>query len=96
VKEIDLDASTGRSRDDFYDALLPRLGAPPWHGRNLDALNDSLGGDNINAVRAPYVINISHSADASGEVREYLERFAALISDLRAGGLDVGLHFDHE
>ena len=29
----------GAWNHDFYAALLPALGAPDWHGRNLDGLN---------------------------------------------------------
>lgn len=37
--------------EDFYDAFLEAVGAPSWHGHNLDALYDSIGGDDINTVR---------------------------------------------
>jgi RNAse (barnase) inhibitor barstar len=94
MKEIELDATLWRSRDDFYDALLPRLGAPTWHGRNLDALNDSIGSDNINAVRLPYAIRIFNSSNAPSEVRAYIESFAALIAGLRASGLEVGIRVE--
>jgi RNAse (barnase) inhibitor barstar len=87
-----LDASAWQSRDDFYDALLPSLGAPAWHGRNLDALNDSIGGDDLNAVRLPFRITIAHSANGPSDLREYLSKFADLIADLRTmQGCNVSL-----
>jgi hypothetical protein len=55
MKEINLDARAWRNRDDFYGALLPSLGAPHWHGRNLDALNDSLRYDDINASGCRFI-----------------------------------------
>ncbi|MBC9884143.1 barstar family protein, partial [Bradyrhizobium sp. INPA01-394B] len=39
---------------DFYDALLAALGAPEGHGRNLNALIDSMVWAGMNAVEAPY------------------------------------------
>lgn len=37
MKLIELDASGWTKPLDFYLALLPQLGAPDWHGLNLDA-----------------------------------------------------------
>lgn len=42
MRVIDLDGSGWGRPDDFYDALLPELGAPEWHGHNPNALNDSV------------------------------------------------------
>jgi RNAse (barnase) inhibitor barstar len=75
MKDIVLDASAWRDRDDFYDALLPALGAPDWHGRNLDALNDSIGGDDISAVRLPFRIKITNAASRSSKVSIQVCRF---------------------
>jgi RNAse (barnase) inhibitor barstar len=50
MKVITLDALGWQSPRDFYAALLPELEAPAWHGRNLDALNDSLNSGGINGV----------------------------------------------
>ena len=38
-----LDGSTISTREELHDALLDILPLPPWYGRNLDALYDSLG-----------------------------------------------------
>ena len=83
MKEIALDASAWQKRDDFYDALLPALGAPGWHGRNLDALNDSISGDNISAVRLPFRIKITNTASVPADLQGYLFKFADLLTELR-------------
>ena len=80
--EIHLDASRWKTRDDFYDALLRALGAPEWHGRNLDALNDSIISNDINEIHTPYCIRITGTEGVPQELRGYLKRFAALIEDL--------------
>ncbi len=46
---IEIDAGGWRDEGDVWDAVLAALDAPAWHGRNLDALADSLGGG-INGV----------------------------------------------
>jgi RNAse (barnase) inhibitor barstar len=42
AREITLDAAAWREFRDIYAAMLPALGAPDWHGPNLDAVYDAL------------------------------------------------------
>lgn len=61
---IELDAANWKTLDDFYDGLLEALGAPEWHGRNINALLDSMiWTDQINTLKPPYVVRIT-GADA--------------------------------
>jgi len=95
MREISLNAAAWHNQDDFYDALLPALGAPPWHGRNLDALNDTLGGDDINAVKMPFRIRIVNTAPVPPELFSYLKQFADLVTDLRIrDGHEIELSLD--
>ena len=45
-----LDGARWKTADDFYNAFLEAVGAPPWHGRNFNALRDSIAGGDINAA----------------------------------------------
>lgn len=58
MRVIELDASQWDKPDDFYNALLPELGAPEWHGHNPNALNDSVIWGGINAVDPPLTIKV--------------------------------------
>lgn len=78
-----LDASGWRSRDDFYDALLGALGAPEWHGRNLDALWDSVATGDINAVEPPYRVVIGNAAGMPAELAVFVGEVAALFEEAR-------------
>lgn len=49
-----VDWSEISSEDDFYDLVLPQCGGPAWHGRNLDALNDSWVTGGIDRGGPPY------------------------------------------
>ena len=92
MKEIRLDASEWKTKDDFYDALLPALGAPAWHGRNLDALNDSISSDEINEVSLPFRFLLVGTKSVPSELRVYLKKFAELVADLPTHrGADVSL-----
>jgi hypothetical protein len=58
MKTIKLDATSWKSVSDFYDALLPAIGAPDWHGRNINALIDSMVVGGINNLHPPYAVTI--------------------------------------
>ena len=89
MKIIALDAQGWRTQDDFYDALLPAIGAPEWHGRNLDALWDSIVGGDINSVSPPFVVRVMNAP--AGEVQSFLAKAERLFLDARADGIDVQL-----
>jgi len=48
-----LDGSTWNTRDHVYAAFFAAVGAPSWHGRNLDARNDSIATGQINQIELP-------------------------------------------
>src|ERR1700758_165329 len=47
MRELILNGADWATRDDVYDAFFRAVGAPEWHGRNLDALADSIRGGSI-------------------------------------------------
>lgn len=55
--EIIVDWKQIETEGDFYDIFLPQVKAPEWHGRNLDALTDSLVTGAINSIEPPYTIH---------------------------------------
>jgi RNAse (barnase) inhibitor barstar len=55
---LDLHAAGWCDTLDFYEALLAGLGAPDWHGRNLNALYDSVVVGNINRVERPFCLRV--------------------------------------
>ena len=71
MRRIVLDAAGWHDSADFYDALLPALGAPEWHGRNLDALLDSLSSD-INSVEPPFIVELLHTSTRNDQLKNFL------------------------
>jgi RNAse (barnase) inhibitor barstar len=53
VKELTLDGAGWVRKGGAYSAFFHVLGAPEWHGRNLDALRDSILTGSINRVDVP-------------------------------------------
>jgi RNAse (barnase) inhibitor barstar len=86
VETIALNASRWEKSSDFYDAYLAAVGAPEWHGRNLDALWDSLTGGDINQRNPPFNIQITGTGQMSDAAREMVKRFEALIIEARGVG----------
>jgi RNAse (barnase) inhibitor barstar len=91
MNNIQLNGSKWVSKDDFYEALLRALGAPDWHGKNLDALSDSLRGGDINRINPPLAIIVTGEREMAPEASDTLRRFGTLVSDLHARSLEVSL-----
>jgi RNAse (barnase) inhibitor barstar len=91
---LNVDGSRWRSVDDVYNGLLSGLKAPEWHGRNLDALWDSLSSDQINGVRAPFEAHITSAAGWTQEIEDIVSQISALFADARQGGVDISMTVD--
>jgi RNAse (barnase) inhibitor barstar len=94
MEHVELDGSHWITESDFYDALLPAIDAPTWHGRNLDALNDTIRGDDINNLRQPYVIHIRGMGAMGPLAKRIVERFRGLVSVRKAEGTAIDLFTD--
>lgn len=81
MRVIKLDALKWKSTDDFYDAILGALEAPRWHGRNVDALVDSIWGGSINGIEPPYKIWIINTIGLPPKVMQQIEW---MVTDINA------------
>ncbi|VXC89787.1 conserved hypothetical protein [Sphingomonas sp. 8AM] len=90
---IRLDARGWQHREDFWAALLPALGAPDWHGPNLDALYDGLvAGEN--RVRPPLTVEIAIDTPLPEPLIDYLARVTGVFADAaRDTGLSIELRY---
>jgi RNAse (barnase) inhibitor barstar len=91
VDEIHLDGRSWQSVDDFYVAYLRAVGAPEWHGHNLDALWDSLTGGDVNERKLPLRIHITGLDEMGLDARQMTERFANLVKQARDEGHQIEL-----
>jgi RNAse (barnase) inhibitor barstar len=71
------------------------VGAPEWHGRNLDALNDSIAGGQINAIEIPYRLVIQNGNCVGDGAIKMMNEFVALIRDIAARGFPVDIVVEH-
>jgi RNAse (barnase) inhibitor barstar len=88
MRELILDASIWKADDDVYDSFFKAVGAPEWHGRNFNALIDSIRGG-INAVEVPYRLVIRHYDCIAPGAKKMADDFVDLIRELAGRGSQV-------
>jgi len=89
VRELILDGANWTSKDDVYDGFFRAVGAPTWHGRNLDALADGISGGSINQVEAPYRVTIKNYDKIAPLAKQMADSFVDLIRELEGKGCPV-------
>jgi RNAse (barnase) inhibitor barstar len=85
---------TAEAKDDLYDAFFRAVGAPEWHGRNLDALNDSIAIGSINEVEVPYRLVIRNYDKIDGDAKKMTDAFVDLIHEIAARGCPVEIRVE--
>ncbi len=91
MREIVLSGAHWKDPDDFYNALLTSLGAPDWHGHNLDALWDSITAGGINQANPPFRVRLTEVDLIAPHCKAVVDRFVALIEEAKAEGFAVEL-----
>jgi hypothetical protein len=94
MKELFLNGAKLKTADDVYDAFFRAVGAPSWHGKNCNALNDSIAGGNINDVEVPYCVVIQNYSLIGAEAKKMMDDFIGLIHEIEARGCPVKIRTD--
>jgi RNAse (barnase) inhibitor barstar len=89
VRELVMDASEWKSVDDLLLAFFRVVEAPSWHGRNFNALRDSIGGGQINKIEVPYRLIFKNYDKICSAVKEGAEQFIDVIRQLADEGVPV-------
>ena len=95
MKELMLDGAGWTTNDDVYSAFFLAVGAPEWHGRNFNALNDSIANGSINKVEVPYRVVLKNYDLISGEAKKMTDDFVDLIHEIEARGCPVEVRIDN-
>jgi barstar (barnase inhibitor) len=78
---VELHAEGWVTAADFMQALKKAIGAPDWHGSNVDAFLDSMiHHDDINALKSPYAIRICGVDKAKPEAQDAVRLLARLTN----------------
>jgi len=94
MKELFLDGAGWQTKDDVYDAIFRAVRAPEWHGRNFDALNDSIATGAINEVEVPYRLVIKSYDRIGGEAKKMTDDFVDMIHEITARGCPVEIRLE--
>jgi RNAse (barnase) inhibitor barstar len=95
MKQLILDGASWSSKDDVYDAFFKVVGASSWHGKNLDALNDSIAAGSINKVEVPYRLVIRNFDLVGVGAKKMAQDFVDLIHELGARGASVEIEIQN-
>lgn len=89
--KILLDWREIKTFDDFFESFLPQVKAPSWHGKNMNALRDSIIVGDINGVEPPFsVININLS-ELQENAREVYEAVTEVFDEATKEGRVVSI-----
>ena len=91
VRELLLDARRWKTNDDLYESFFKAVGAPPWHGKNFDALKDSIVTGDINKIEVPYRLVIENFGSMANSVRPFAKQFVELIERFENFGCPVAI-----
>ncbi len=91
MRTFKIDVADCLNAGDVYERILTVLRAPDWHGHNLDALWDSITGDEINGLVPPYSITVTGHEQAPAHVSALLFRFKTVFDDVQK---DQNIHVE--
>ena len=94
MRELVLNGASWKNKDDVYDSFFAAVGAPSWHGRNFNALNDSIATGQINKIEVPYRLLIRSYNQIGPEAQKFVEDFIDLIQEIASRGCPVEITTD--
>jgi RNAse (barnase) inhibitor barstar len=81
MKPVLIDWSTIGDREDFYSVVLPQTDAPSWHGRNLDAIQDSWVTGDICSGGPPFSFIFCRSKDIKMDLKDFSETVMEIANE---------------
>jgi len=69
------------SPEKFYELFFNLVGAPDWHGDNLNALYDSLVVGQINKLKPPFVIENINVSKTAGDMKSFQKMVLDIFVD---------------
>lgn len=94
MRELILDGTDWKTKDDVYNAFFKSVGAPSWHGRNFNAIDDSVANGGINAIDPPYRLIIRNYDRIGSGAKQMTDDFIDLIRKIAASGVPVEIRVE--
>ncbi len=86
---IVIDGHDWETELDLIEAIIKGVDGPFWHGRNYNALYDSLVIGSVNGIDPPYDFVIRPPANPTPELAAAISYFLATIEEWRTEGAGV-------
>jgi RNAse (barnase) inhibitor barstar len=94
MRELFLDGANWKIKDDVYDAFFKAVGAPSWHGRNFNAIDDSIANGGINSIDPPYRLVIMNYDRIQSDAKQMTDDFIDLVRKIAASGVQVEIRVE--
>ena len=95
MREIVMDGKDWNVPDDVYDSFFGAVGAPAWHGRNFNALRDSIAVGDINKIEVPYIIIMRNYGSIGSGAKQLATEFVQLVKELHDSGCPVDIRVEN-
>ena len=82
------------SEESFFDVFLPQVEAPEWHGRNLNALADSIITGSINNIEPPYTIKSINTSKAPESIKDFQLKVLNIFTEAVTESRDIKVTFE--
>jgi RNAse (barnase) inhibitor barstar len=94
MKELVLNGAEWVGQDDVYTSFFRAVGAPAWHGRNFNALRDSIETGQINTTEVPYRVVIHNYSKVGPGARQMANNFVDLLREIAERGCPVEIRVE--
>ena len=89
IIEITINWKDIESEDRFFEVFLPQVSAPEWHGRNLNALGDSIVTGGVNGIEPPYTILNKNTNSVSDSLKEFQDKVFEIFQEAINGKREI-------
>ena len=94
MRELVMDAAGWESTDDLFLSFFRAVGAPDWHGKNFNALRDSIGTGDINLIEVPYRLLLKNYDQIGQAVKCDVDHFVNVINEIASEGVPVEIRIE--
>jgi RNAse (barnase) inhibitor barstar len=94
MRELVMDAADWETTDDLFLSFFQVVGAPSWHGKNFNALRDSVGTGAINQIEVPYRLVLKNYDRIHRSMKGEADYFIAVINELSSEGVPVEIRIE--
>ena len=90
-----MDAAGWETMDDLFRSFFQLAGAPSWHGKNFNALRNSIATGAINKVEVPCRLILKNFDRIAPTAKDDVDSFVEVIYELAREGVLVEIEVEN-